>query len=180
MPLAALLSLALAAAEPSATIRLAQAGPVQTGRPIDDERRAQAMAEGNPFPEGAPTDDYGLLAWCEGALNQHMLLKPRVWSEVERIERQFPDPGRPVEQSLAEYDAQSAEGQLLIERIERALTALEAQGQGGAARRDQAMAQGASIWRGADTTAPREVAQMWMSWALPNRCATTATRIAGQ
>ncbi|HEX8233768.1 MAG TPA: hypothetical protein VF559_10560 [Caulobacteraceae bacterium] len=180
MSIAALLTLALLAGEPDA-IKLAQAqGPLQTGQSADDERRAQALAEGDPLPTGAPTDDYGLLAWCHGALNGHMQLKPVVWPEVERIERQFPNPATPVDTALAVYEQQSSEGAAAIGKIEAALSSLEAKGRTGGIDRAAADAQGAQIWNGAASADRRQVAQLWMSWALPGRCTSTADRILAQ
>lgn len=180
MPLAVLFALALAAGEP-ATIKLAQAqGPLQTGQSADDERRAKALAEGDPVPPGAPTDDYGLLAWCHGALSGHMQLKAVVWPEVERIERQFQNPETPIETSLALYDQQQAEGAAQIQKIEAALAAAEAKGLNAGADRATAIANGSAIWSGAAASQPRQVAQMWMSWALPGRCTSAAERLGGQ
>lgn len=177
MTLAVLLSLALVSGDP-AIIKLAQAqGPMQTGQSTDDERRAQAMAEGDPVPTGAPTDDYGLLAWCHGALNGHMQLKAVVWPEVERIERQFPNPATPIDTALAAYDQQSAEGAAAIGKIEAALAELETARRTAGVDRAAADAQGANIWNGAASADRRQVAQLWMSWALPGRCTSTAERI---
>src|SRR3954452_951350 len=71
----------------------AGAGPVSTGENPAARAQADAVAKGeDPFPAGAPTDDYGLVGWCYGALAGHMDLYKSVMPEVERIERAFPDP----------------------------------------------------------------------------------------
>lgn len=180
MSVALLMSLSLLSGDPG-TMKLAQAeGPLQTGRSAEDEARANALAEGAPVPPGAPADDYGLLGWCHGALSGHMQLRPSVWSEVERIERQFPNPETPVETALAGYDQQQAEGVAQIAKLDAALAAAEAQGLNRGADRSAVLARGAEIWTGAATGNPRQVAQLWMSWALPARCTLTAEKLAGQ
>src|SRR4051812_37513079 len=78
--------------------------PVSTGDNPDLQARADAAAKGeDPFPNGAPTDDYGLVAWCYGALAGHMDLYKRAMPEVERIERAFPDPEVPIDAALKTY-----------------------------------------------------------------------------
>lgn len=189
MVFAALLSFALFAADaPAQTFQLAQIettqapaaeGPLQTGRSADDEIRAAAAAEGDPFPVGAPTDDYGFVAWCEGALAGHMALKPRVWPEVDRIERQFVNPDTTIEQVLAGYEQQQAEGQAALVTLDAALAAAEAKGLNNGVVRENAVAAGRETWRGADTAETRQLAQLWMSWSLPGRCMDTAKKIGG-
>lgn len=170
---AAILSLALVSGDATA-FKIAQAEPpVSTGRTIDDERRAAAAAEGNPFPPGAPTDDYGFVGWCYGALSQHMALREKAWPEVERIERQFPDPNTSVEAALASYDEQRKQGEGELALFDRALKAKK--GDRGAAEE-----KGKSIWKGSEDAGQRPLAQLWMSWSLPGRCHATAQRMLGQ
>ena len=170
---AAILSLALVSGDATA-FKLAQAEPpVSTGQSADAEIRAAAAAEGSPFPPGAPTDDYGLVGWCYGALSQHMALKSQVWSEVERIERQFPDPNATPEAALAAYDEQQKQGEAALALFGQALDAKPG-------NRDAAVAVGRKIWAGSETAGPRPLAQLWMSWALPSRCNATANRMLGR
>ncbi|MGZ8362753.1 MAG: hypothetical protein ACXW3D_02725 [Caulobacteraceae bacterium] len=181
MALAVLMSLALLGSPQPVAFKIAQAdpsGPMQTGKSADDEIRADAAAAGDPFPAGAPTDDYGFVAWCEGALSGHMALRARVWPEVERIERAFPNPESPVEKELAAYEEQRKDGEKAMKLLDRALEKGEARGLNNGLDRDAAIARGAAIWNGADTAETRNVAQLWMSWALPQRCETTAARLA--
>src|SRR4051794_2457832 len=101
MALAALLStLALLASSPSAVL-LAQADADRSAPIVNNdptlEANAEALAKGeDPFPAGAPTDDYGFMGWCYGALAGHMGLYEQVLPEVRRIEAQFPDSNRPL------------------------------------------------------------------------------------
>jgi len=170
---AAILSLALLSGD-AAAFKLAQAEPpVATGQSADAEIRAAAAAEGSPFPPGAPTDDYGFVGWCHGALAKHMELRPAVWGEVERIERQFPDPNTTVEASLASYDEQQKQGQAQLALFEQALNAKKGD-------KAAAIAKGQAIWTGAETAGPRPLAQMWMSWSLPARCHATANKLLGR
>jgi len=62
-----LFALVLAQAQgPVVTAPQAQApSPAMASSPAGDE---------SDIPKGAPTDDYGLVAWCRGALTGHMAL----------------------------------------------------------------------------------------------------------
>ncbi len=188
MTIAALLaSLALLAAPPHA-LQLAQvdAPPTAADAPLattnataETQARADAMARGEtPFPAGAPTDDYGLMGWCLGALSGHVGLYDRVLPEVRRIEGEFPEPGRSLDVVMKDYADQHAEGARLLKRYARALAAEEAAGKTRGHKRGAVEARGALVWKGSDKAEPRQLAQLWMSWGLPGRCQVTAARLA--
>lgn len=173
MSVAALLSLALLSGDASA-FKLAQAeAPVSTGQSREEEIRAAAAAAGDPFPVGAPVDDYGFVGWCYGALTQHMALRPRVWGEVQRIEGQFADPNATLDAALAAYDEQAKEGEAELALFQEALDAKRGD-------KAAAMAKGQAIWAGSEAADDRKLAQFWMSWSLPSRCHTTANRLLGR
>jgi len=176
MVLAALVSsYALMAAAP-AQMRLAQAEPPVATRKVDPslEANADALAKGeDPFPAGAPTDDYGFLGWCYGALSGHVDLYDKVLPEVRRIEGQFPTPDTPLDKAMAEYESQHARGEKLLASYARALDAHKP----GKVSRASAITRGRDVWKGADGAEPRQLAQTWMSWALPGRCQTTAKKL---
>jgi hypothetical protein len=154
--------------------------PVATGDNPDTQAQADAVANGEaPFPSGAPTDDYGLVAWCYGALEGHMALHDRAMPEVERIERAFPNPEVPIEQALKSYDDQQAEGQADLKKFADALDAADKAHPGEhTAARKAAIGFGHDAWKGAETTDKRNLAQLWMSWELPSRCEPTAAKLA--
>lgn len=186
MALAALLSsFALLAAAPSG-LQLAQANPPTASEaPIattnvtpDVQANADAVARGeDPFPAGAPTDDYGFMAWCYGALSGHVALYDKALPEVRRIEAEFPEPGRSIDQVMADYTAQHELGHKLLETYSRVLDIEEATGRTHGHKRAAIVARGRDVWKGADAAEPRALAQLWMSWALPGRCHATAARL---
>ncbi len=178
-------SLALLASDP-ATAALtggdapppAQA-PVSTGVDRDTQANADAVAAGaDPFPTGAPTDDYGLVAWCYGALSGHLSLYDKLLPEVRRIEGEFPDSKTPLTKVMDSYREQHEEGRRILAHYGRALDIAEATGKTGGQGRTEAVARGKNAWRGSDTADTRQLAQLWMSWALPDRCQATASRLA--
>lgn len=181
MGFAALLSsLAVLASHPS-TLLLAQADapPVAT-RNADRDRQASADAAARgeePFPTGAPTDDYGFMAWCYGALAGHVALYDKVLPEVRRIEGEFPDAGEPLDKVMDGYKAQHERGREILVTYDKALTIEEASGRTGGVDRTTAVTRGREAWKGSETAEPRQLAQLWMSWALPNRCQATAARL---
>ena len=182
MGFAALLSsLALMAASPSALV-LAQAdAPPVSNQAADPDRQASAdaVAAGDePFPTGAPTDEYGFMAWCYGALATHLALYDQVLPEVRRIEGEFPDAGTTLDKVMDTYKSQHEIGRKLLAHYGRALDIEEATGKTGGIERSVAVAKGRDAWKGSDTTDPRQLAQIWMSWDLPHRCQVIAARIA--
>jgi hypothetical protein len=153
--------------------------PLSTGENPADAAQADAVAKGEaPFPAGAPTDDYGLVGWCYGALSGHMGLYKRAMPEVERIERAFPDPDVPIEEALKDYADQHEQGAKDLDMFKSALDAADkADPTAHAAARQASIELGLGTWQGADKADKRTLAQLWMSWALPVRCETTAQKL---
>jgi hypothetical protein len=157
MPLASLFALALMTADPQAA-----AAAVTPPAPASEEA----------LPPGAPTDDYGLVNWCSGALQGHMALFRTVKPELDKL----PD-NKPKETAV--LDAQQIKaGQEYLALYKRASDAAErASPQVIADRGAQARRMGDSIWTPARQADPRT--QMWsyLGWELPGRCETAAERL---
>jgi hypothetical protein len=153
--------------------------PVAAGDNPATQAQADALAKGeDPFPAGAPTDDYGLVGWCYGALAGHMDLYKRAMPEVERIERACPDPAVPVDEALKTYADQHSEGEAELKKFEAALDAADkAQPGSHDAARKAAIGLGHGAWKGAENADKRTLAQLWMSWELPARCEPTTQRL---
>lgn len=131
-----------------------------------------ADSDAAAIPPGAPDDDYGLVAWCEGALTGHMALFPVVKPELDRME-QSGDKAKD-----AEMDAeQQAAGTEYLELYARARRAAEARGDGAPARAETLKRSGETLWapvRAADANARM---WSWVMWELPARCETAARRL---
>lgn len=195
MGFAALLSsLAILASDPATEVLTqtdapppaSSAAPAPAEAPVsttattqDTQANADAIANGeDAFPTGAPTDDYGFMAWCYGALAGHLSLYDKVLPEVRRIEGEFPDTDTPLTKVMDGYRIQHQRGEKILVNYGRALDIEEATGKTGGADRTSAVAKGREAWKGSDTAEPRQLAQIWMSWALPDRCQSTAARLA--
>lgn len=167
-------ALALLASGPS-SFAIAQADPP----PGAAQSTPAAKVDGeDPFPSGAPTDDYGFMGWCYGALAGHMALYTKVLPSVRSIEAAFPDSSRPIDEVMADYTAQHVEGDRLLRSWDRALSVLETTGRTHGLKRTAVVAKGREVWRGSDAADARQLAQLWMSWGLPGRCSSTAERLA--
>jgi hypothetical protein len=156
MPLASLFALALMTADPQA----AAAPPA-----------APAPAPEAP-PPGAPTDDYGLVSWCTGALSGHMALYKIVKPELDKL----PD-SKPGETVVLDAEQLKA-GKEYLALYKRATDAAEkASPQVIHDRGVQAQRLGQSIWNPALQADPRT--QMWsyLGWELPGSCETSAERL---
>ncbi len=125
-------------------------------------------------PVTPPTDDYGYVAWCFGAISGYVELYDRAMPEVIRIERAWPTPS--TEENIKEvYPAQKRDAIKSLQLFRRAIEATEKAstspiGAQGAA----AMKKGRAVWTGATSVPPAQLAQFWMSWAPPAKCEATA------
>ena len=165
---------------PLFVLALAAAEPPPAMQALMEKKPAavEAAVDAADLPAGAPTDDYGLIGWCYGALAGHMDLYKRVMPEVERIERAFPDPAVSTDEALKDYADQHEIGAKDLDLFKSALDAADKaqSGDNGAARKASIML-GHEAWKGADSANKRTVAQLWMSWELPARCEVTAKRL---
>ena len=171
MLLASLFALALAGAEP----QLAQANaPPALSEPALPTSKAQPFvpAPEEPFPIGAPHDDYGLVSWCYGALAGHMDLFKVVKPELDKL----PDTNR---KETAALDAEQLQaGQEYLALYKKAMEAAEkASPRPINTRGAQAVKSGANIWTPALQADPKTRMWSYLSWDLPGRCETTAERL---
>lgn len=137
-----------------------------------------APAAESKYPPGAPQDDYGLVAWCYGALGGYLELHDDVMPEVTRIESTFRAPGRTLEEDLAVYSDMQRDGRRQMKLFAAAMEAAEK-----ASLRPlnaigaEAVKKGRSVWAAAPNLTKARVAQEWMSWAIPARCESTAVEL---
>lgn len=131
---------------------------------------AQDGAMGGQGPNAPPTDEYGYVAWCYGALGGYASLYDKVMPEVTRIEKAFPGPDG-VQAALKTYPELRTQAQKDLKILSSAITAAEKASPrpiseyGGAQ-----VKRGAAIWQGADSVGKARLAQMWMSWSPPSDC----------
>lgn len=122
----------------------------------------------------APTDDYGYVGWCYGALGGYVELYDKVMPEVTRIEKTFPGPDG-FNAAMKEYPAMRAQAKKDLATYRSAIVAAEKASprpisEYGAA----AIKKGHSVWTGADQIDKARLAQVWMSWSPPGDCDTRA------
>ncbi|MCF8504266.1 MAG: hypothetical protein K9G59_05070 [Caulobacter sp.] len=122
----------------------------------------------------APTDDYGYVGWCYGAISAYVDLYDRAMPEVIRIERAWPTPS--TEENIAViYPEQREEAKRNLALFASAMEAAEKasptpiQPQGAAA-----IKRGRAVWMGATNVPKAQLAQFWMSWSPPAKCTETA------
>ncbi|MFC3079849.1 hypothetical protein ACFODL_17240 [Phenylobacterium terrae] len=154
---------------------------------LADDAPAQSVGGAGPgepeaaasrIPPGAPQDDYGLVAWCYGALGGYLELHDTVMPEVTRIESSFRAPGRTLEEDLKVYSDMQRDGRRQMKLFAAAMEAAEK-----ASLRPlnavgaEAVKKGRGVWAAAPNLPKARVAQEWMSWALPARCESTAVEL---
>jgi len=128
-----------------------------------------------PFPNGAPQDDYGLVSWCHGALTGYLDLHDQVMPEVTRIETAFRAPDRTLAEDLKVYADLDKQGRKDLKLFTRAMEAAEkASLKPISPRGAEAVKRGRATWAAAPNLPKARLAQEWMSWTLPARCAPTA------
>lgn len=161
---ALLLALALAAAAPATAAKAPIIAPGTTLGAVD--------------AGAAPTDDFGFVSWCAGAVEGYLKLKPEVLPEVRRIEGQFHPPGANLEADMKDYADLETEARRQMVSYQQAIQAAEKasptpisdQGFG-------AYKRGLAVWAAPAGSTRARIAQEWMSWALPAKCETTAQKL---
>jgi len=122
----------------------------------------------------APTDDYGYVSWCYGALGGYLDLYDKVMPEVTRIEKAFPGPDG-VEASLKTYPEMRTQARTDLKTFTAAITAAEKASPRPIADYGRAaITKGRSVWAGSDSINKARLAQVWMSWSPPGDCETRA------
>ncbi len=163
-----LYALALLAQDPAPAVA---DGPVATQVPRKQDV-APLPIQGGPVTP--PSDDYGYVAWCFGAVSGYVDLYDKAMPEVIRIERAWPTPGTEENISVV-YPQQKKDALKSMELFKRAIVATEKASptpisQQGAA----AIKKGRAVWTGATSVPRAQLAQFWMSWAPPAKCDETA------
>ncbi len=154
------------AAPPAApAIAKAAAKPAKPRTPAE-------LADDEPLPAGAPSDDYGFVAWCHGALRGHMDL----FEVVKPTLNALPDPDPKM---TAASDAEMLEaGAQYLALYERAMDAAEkASPTEIKPRRTDLEKAGGRIWGAAQMAEPKTRMWSWAMWVLPGRCEYAAERL---
>lgn len=146
--------------------------PAQT--PAGDAAPSPDAVYEEPYPAGAPLDDYGLTAWCHGVLSEHMRLYTQVKPELDVISKRWGT----LSQDERQQKAQLAAGKKTLTLFAQAMEAAERASPrpisvDGAA----AVGKGRAMWAAANFADGRLMAYSWMNWGLPVRCETTAARL---
>lgn len=169
-----LFALALLAQDGAPAAAAPEDGPMatQTARKQDV---APLPIQGGPV--APPTDDYGYVGWCYGAVGGYVDLYEKAMPEVIRIERAWPTPS--TEENIREvYPAQKKAAVASLALYRRAIEAAEKSSptpiapQGAAA-----IKKGRGVWTGATSVPKAQLAQFWMSWTPPARCDEVATAL---
>ena len=127
--------------------------------------------DAEPMPPGAPTEDYELTAWCYGALGEYLAIYDVVKPDIIAIDKQF---GSTVQEDEP-YKEDVAAARIELRQLGRAVTAAEkASPRVIAPQGASALRQGRGIWAQAEQRTHRELARAWLSWALPDKCASTS------
>jgi hypothetical protein len=172
MPLAPLFALLLMAGDPP------PADPVVTTAPTASSASANTEAEAAPqtasdddIPPGAPHDDYGLVAWCYGALGEYLTIYDDIKPDLKAIDKMF---GSPVVEAEP-YSEDMAEARKAEKRFAAAMEAAEkASPQPIAQHGAESVERGRAIWSVVQMKTRRNLVDAWLFWGVPSRCETTS------
>ena len=157
-----LLTLAALTTAVSAGAQTASSSPVDMAKPV----------AGESLPLSAPGDDYGLTAWCFGALDEYLIIYDRVKPDLRDIDKLF---GSSVKGETEPYAQDMAAARDELKVLAGGVEAAEkASPTSIAAKGAAAVLQGRAIWSLAELKSKRELARAWLSWGLPDRCDVTA------
>ncbi len=173
---AALIALSLLAAEPAAHPSAPAANahaPLKTGPHAVAEAVSETAGDDDAgdIPPGAPTDDYGFVAWCYGALGEYLTVYATVIPDLKAIDKLF---GSSVQEDEP-YTADVAAERVALKRFGVAIEAAERASPTPIATQGAADIQaGRDIWAAAKRLPRRKLADAWLFWGIPKRCETAA------
>jgi hypothetical protein len=120
----------------------------------------QTAPDGELLPQGAPADDFGFVAWCDGVLAGHMDIAERVKDVL------------PID------EVQQKVGKAYLRAYVRALDgSAEGKTEEGRRRADQLRQDGWSKWDKARAADHTLAAETYLSYQLPGRCEHAAIRL---
>lgn len=165
---------AMMAAKP-AKVRSATPAPAAPApETIATKASLPASENTGELPAGAPTDDYGFVAWCHGALVGHMELYDAVKPELAKLERNKTEAAANAKLDKEQNEA----GREYLALYSKALLAAERASPTGIHPRGVAAdAQGYKMWAAARNAAPDTKMWAWLTWELPARCEIAAKRL---
>jgi hypothetical protein len=161
---------------PLFVLALAAAEPPPAMQALMEKKPAAAEATVNAadYPAGAPTDDYGFVAWCHGALNGHMELYEQVKPQLAELERSAAEKAHSAQLDKEQMEA----GKEYLALYSRALVAAERATPTAIHDRGvQADLQGYRMWAPARNADPKNRMWAWLTWELPGRCETVAKKL---
>jgi hypothetical protein len=134
--------------------------------------------QGEPLPAGAPTEDYPLTAWCYGAMSEYLTVYDRVKPDLKAIDKMF---GSSEPKEREPYASDMAAAHVELKVLADAVVAAEKASPSPIAQQGaESVKLGRSIWAPAESKTSRELARAWLSWALPDRCDSTARSLASK
>ena len=123
------------------------------------------------IPPGAPSDDYGFVAWCYGAMDESIIVYEQVIPDLKAIDARI---GSPVKEAVP-YAQDVAEERIALKRFAAAMEAAErASPRPIAPDGARAVEAGRSIWAQAKLQPSRQLAHAWLQWGAPDRCEAVA------
>ena len=132
---------------------------------------ADSDDDGGDIPSGAPTDDYGFVAWCYGALGEYLSIYDLVTPDLKDIDKMF---GTSVQEDEP-YTADVAAERVALKRFGAAIEAAERASPTPIADKGvYAIQSGRGIWAAAKLQSHRRLADAWLFWGIPKRCETAA------
>ncbi|HZZ37241.1 MAG TPA: hypothetical protein VFE03_16080 [Caulobacteraceae bacterium] len=132
---------------------------------------------GEPLPPGAPTDSYELTGWCFGALGEYLDIYDKVKPDLIDIDKTWGTSVKESEPYASDIAAARAELKVLAGALE---AAEKASPRPIAPQGAAAIKKGQSIWAIVESRPRRELARAWLTWGLPDQCATNARTLAAK
>jgi hypothetical protein len=171
MSLALLMALTIMQGDAAAALPTPDTAAAAQPAPTDAQAPPAGSTETEDVPAGAPTDDYGFVSWCYGALDEYLAIYPRILPDLKDIDKAF---GSPVQEDVP-YAKDVALEHKALDRFDAAMQATEkASPQPIAAQGQADAAQGRGIWAKVEALPSRQLADAWLFWGVPVRCETTA------
>ncbi len=171
MSLALLMAVSILQADASAAAQ----PPPPAAATATQQQPADAVAPpgsnaGEDVPVGAPSDDYGFVSWCYGALDEYLVIYPKVLPDLKDIDKTV---GSPIQEDVPYAKDVELEHKAL-DRFQAAMQAAQKADPSIAALGQAYVTQGRGIWANVEALPSRQLADAWLFWGVPVRCETTA------
>jgi len=154
-------------------ISILQADAPALAQPPADAVAPAGSSATEDVASNAPTDQYGFVSWCYGALDEYLAIYPKVLPDLKDIDKTV---GSPIQEDVP-YAKDVVLEHKALDRFSAAMQAAQKADPSIADQGKADVALGRAFWANAEGQSSRQLARAWLFWGVPVRCETTAKQL---